>query len=359
VDQQNRPTVPASPNQPPAPGGTPAAPPSPPTATKVIDASKEAGLGWHSHQANSLSGVSVAHRRHWFGNPAIIGPVALVVVLIISATALILIRKPGVSKALKQATGVDLQNIGDAQLKQLAQAAGNSGTKETLTVTANGVFQHNLSVNGAADFQGGLNSKQIITGQNGLNISGASTLDSLTLRQDLNVNGKTNLQSDVDIKNLLTVHGKLGVGGDAGIGGGLTVGNNLTVNGSLAAGSLSVRELTVPDTLTLDGHIVTGGGSPTVSPGPGAGGGSVHVSGNDTSGTLIIDVGASPIVSNLATVNFHRVFGTVPKVILTPVGTSSAKLQYYTSRTPQNFTVFTNTLPAAGTEYVYDYFVIE
>ncbi|MBX4191080.1 hypothetical protein KW794_03245 [Candidatus Saccharibacteria bacterium] len=193
-------------------------------------------------------------------------------------------------------------------------------------------------------------------------------------RADLNVAGSLKVGGPLSIPSIsvggngsfgqVGVSGPLNVAGDTTMQGALAVQKNLTVAGSASFGSLNVSSLSVT-TLQLKGdislnqHIITSGGAPGRSNGTALGsGGSASVGGSDTAGTISINTGGSPPAGCFITVNFAKGFGTTPHVVISASNSSAASLQYYTNRSPSNFSVCTANVPAAGTTYVFDYVVI-
>jgi len=84
------------------------------------------------------------------------------------------------------------------------------------------------------------------------------------------------------------------------------------------------------------------------------------VSGNDTAGTIVINVGGGSVASGeLAIITFNKLFNATPKVQLTPINTSASNLNYYATRSASFFTINTSTAPTNGTSYVFDYFVTQ
>jgi hypothetical protein len=123
-----------------------------------------------------------------------------------------------------------------------------------------------------------------------------------------------------------------------------------------AAGNLAVKTATINGTLTVNGHIITGGSTPTIAAGTGAGTGpTVSISGNDTSGTITITTGTSPTAGTLATVTFGSTYGSAPRVTFTPDNGSAATVQYYAGSTTSTLTLDSNNAPAASTTYTYFY----
>jgi hypothetical protein len=166
-----------------------------------------------------------------------------------------------------------------------------------------------------------------------LNVNGDGTVSTLNLRKDLNVVGQTKLQ------------------------GATTVGGNLTVGGTLFANSFQANFLTSGSTLTIGGHLLTRGVPPTVSAGSAVGSsGTVSVSGNDTSGTVAVNIGIGSTPGTLASVTFHTPYDSTPHVVVSPIGKSPG--DFYISRNANGFSIsITSSIPSAG--YAFDYIVTQ
>jgi hypothetical protein len=150
-------------------------------------------------------------------------------------------------------------------------------------------------------------------------------VDGTTTLSDLNVD-KTSTLGVVNTRGQLTVAGPLTVQSPALFNAGASYKGNISATGngsfggSLSAGSLSVGSLSVSQ-LNINGHLNIGGLTPSAS------GGAV-VSGNDTAGSVTNISGSSPS-ANLVTITFHNAYPVVPTVIITPVGSDSAKAVPY------------------------------
>jgi hypothetical protein len=181
------------------------------------------------------------------------------------------------------------------------------------------------------------------------------------LRSDLSVAGSLKVGSGISIPS---ISGGLNVAGDTALQGNLTVQKNLTVSGTASFGNLSVSTLGVTTLqlrgdLNLNQHINASGGVPGRSLGTAVGGGgTASVSGSDTAGTVNISTGGSPPAGCFITVSFAHNYSGTPHVTITPANSSAASLQYYVNRTNTNFSVCSAGVPAASTNYVFDYIVI-
>lgn len=226
----------------------------------------------------------------------------------------------------------------------LDQINGSDATvgdpKQTLSVESNAIFSGAVLVKGNLDVAGAIKVGGALT-LPGLSVSGSSTFDQIA------ANG-------------------MAVSGDAGIQGTLNVQRNLTVGGSAQFGGpvsvpqLSVQSLVLEGDLAITRHIDGGGGTPGVS-GGGAlgGGGTVSVSGSDTAGTLTINTGGGPGAGCFATITFSQRFNQVPHVVITPVGSAAAGLNFYITRNTSNFQVCTTNPAPGGANFSFDWVAID
>ena len=95
--------------------------------------------------------------------------------------------------------------------------------------------------------------------------------------------------------------------------------------------TVTVSSLTVSGTLTVNGHLITGGSTPTITAGTAAcTTPTVSVSGNDTAGLITITTGTGCAASGkMATVNFASAFASAPRVVLTAAESNAARKSYY------------------------------
>ncbi len=212
--------------------------------------------------------------------------------------------------------------------------------KQTLTVESNAIFNGAMLVKGSLDVAGAIKVGGPLN-LPGLSVSGSSTFD------QINTNG-------------------LAVAGDAGIQGALNVQNNLTVAGSgqfggpISAPQISVRNLVLEGDLAISRHIDAGGGTPGLSNGSAlGGGGTASINGSDTAGTITINTGGGPGVGCFATISFAQSFSQVPHIVITPVGSAAAGLNYYINRTTSSFQICTTNPAPGGANFSFDYIAID
>lgn len=178
-----------------------------------------------------------------------------------------------------------------------------------------------------------------------LNVNGDTTSTNLNLRKDLTVVGSSRLQGAVTISQLLTVNNNVNISG------------SLAVGGALSVRSLQVGSLVSDTTLTIGGHIITRGSAPGVGPGSALGSnGTVSISGNDTSGTVAVNIGAGGGGGVLAQVAFRNQYGITPHVVVTAIGQGADNI--YVNRSIGGFSIGVNGSIAPG-GYAFDYIVMQ
>lgn len=188
---------------------------------------------------------------------------------------------------------------------------------------------------------------------------------SLEVIGDLSVAGEINIpELDIGGSELTLdsaqIDENLLVSGNSTVQGGLTVNGGASVNGTLSAGGISTGNLSLSGDLTITRHIRADASSASLSSGGALGnGGTASVSGDDVSGTININTGSSAPAGRLATVNFQIAYGSTPQVIITPVGSDAAAVDYYTQRSSSGFSVYSRGNTPDNATIQFDYFVIE
>ena len=239
-------------------------------------------------------------------------------------------------------TNVPSQPLSQSTLDQLSNSDVSVGEpKHNLTVQSDTVFSGNVLVRDSLQIAGTLQ-----VGSNlaiaGLRVTGNSTFDDVQVTKSLALTGKGSIQGQLNIQKSLQVNG----GG--------------TFLGAVSAPSITAGALQLNGDLTLTHHLTAGGSTPGRSNGPAiGGGGTASVSGSDTSGSITINTGSGPSAGCYITVNFATKFNSTPHVVISPVGSAAAGLNYYVNRTTNNFTVCAASVPASGTTYVFDYIALD
>ena len=255
------------------------------------------------------------HRRLKLNKRGVLGLIVALILIAGVTAGIMILNKPA---PLPPTTVViNTQSLDNGTLNQLTPTNG-SEVKQQLTISPNTIFKNDVTVQGSAE-----------------------------IAKSLTVGGPVNIQNAANVRD------------------NLSVGGNLTVNGLITAASLSVGSLTISSinlssNLVFGGHIVPFGSEPAVRQSVAAAGGSVSISGNDTSGTITINTGNGALTAGeLAIITFRTAFSTTPKVQLTPLNVGASGLRYYATHTAGFFTVNTSTAPTSGTTYIFDYLVTQ
>lgn len=234
------------------------------------------------------------------------------------------------------------QPLSQQTLDQLSSTDITVGEpRHTLSVQSDTVFGGNVLVRDNLQIAGTLQ-----VGSNlaiaGLRVTGNSTFDDVQVTKSLALTGNAAIQGQATIQKSLSVNG------------------SGTFLGSLSASSLSVGTLLLSGDLNLTHHISPGGSTPSRSNGGAlGGGGTASVSGSDTAGTVTINTGSSPAAGCYITLTFATKFNATPHVIISPVGSASASLQYYVNRSTTSMSICSVSAPSAGTTYVFDYIALD
>ncbi len=239
-------------------------------------------------------------------------------------------------------TTVPTQTLTDETLKQLATSDVTVGQpKQILNVQSNAAFagkvfiREGLEVAGPIQVGGSINVP-------GITVSGNSIFEQLQVNKGLSVQGDTSLQGQLSVQRNLTVAG------------------GATFGGPVSAPILSVNTLQLNGNLSLTRHFAVGGATPGRTNGDALGsGGTTAVSGSDIAGSININTGSSPAAGCFATVNFTTRYNSTPRVLITPIGSSAAGIDYYVNRSATSFSICSISVPASNTSFGFDYFVVE
>ena len=303
---------------------TPTPPPSP------VDKPLKAGRSWARmmERANNVSTVAAM----------------LLVVLVLGGIGGYVYF--AASKKTAAPTKVQVQTLSPEDIKKLTDVSTSLGdTGQTLNIGAITLFRGKLDVGGDLSVGGRFNANGPVT-LSQLNITGTTALSGLNVGSNLTVGGTTNLLKGLTVAQLLSVNGGLNVSGTASVS-------------ALNAQSISTQTISIAGPLTI-GHLRTQGPTPGVTAGSGVGGGgTVNISGNDTSGTVNINTGNGTAAGILATVTFRAAFTGGVHVLLTPLTGASAAAPVYVTRTAAGFTIRTDSPAPAGSVMAYDYLVTQ
>ncbi len=236
----------------------------------------------------------------------------------------------------------DGQTLDQETLDEILTTEAIIGTADqTLTVAANAIFNGKVLIKDSLDVAGTINVGGALS-LPGITVSGQSSFE------DVNISNNLAILGGLSIQQSLTIQQSMDVTGDVAIG------------GTLSAGVISSDNIRFTGNAVFTRHIDTGGGIPGISSGTAVGaGGTVSISGNDIAGTITINTGSSPPAGILANINFVNAYSTTPNVQITPIGSSTASLSFYATRTANGFSVGTINAPSASTTYIFDYFIVE
>ena len=125
------------------------------------------------------------------------------------------------------------------------------------------------------------------------------------------------------------------------------------------ASAISVHNLSISGPLLIS-HIISQGPNPGIVPGTAVGsGGTVSISGNDTAGTVNLNIGNSPPAGVLGTITFRAAYTGTVHVLLSPLSGAAASTPAYVTRTGGGFQIHTDSPPPGGVGLSYDYFVTQ
>lgn len=236
---------------------------------------------------------------------------------------------------------IKTQNLTQAALEKVAASDATVGdSSQILNVQSSAVFAGKVLIRKDLEVAGNLQLGGTIA-LTSIAVSGTSALGQVTVSKDLAVAGNAGVQGSLTVTKGLQVNG----GG--------------TFSGALSAPQITTSSLQVAGDLILTHHIVAGGSNPGRTNGPAlGGGGTASVSGSDTSGTITINTGASPVAGCFLTINFAQSYNVTPHVLVSPIGIATSGLSYYVNRSATSFSVCSANSPNSGTTYNFDYFVV-
>jgi len=226
-------------------------------------------------------------------------------------------------------------------LKQLANTDVSVGSSsQTLTIQGNAIIAGQTLARGNLNVAGNIQSGGSIQGPS-ITISGSANLGEAQINS-LQVATNTAIQGSTTLRDL-------NVSGASSFSGPMTA-SKITVTNLILSGN---AVLEVPN------HISFTGPSPSRSVNAGVlgSGGSASVNGSDTAGTVNLNSGAGPSPGCFVTITFQEKFPKQPRVIVSPVGAAAGQLQYYVNRTPNEFSICTNTAAPSNQSFAFDYFV--
>lgn len=259
-------------------------------------------------------------------------------------------NKPKATPTNSKVTTLDKSELSKLGAFFEGNSAGDAG--QVLTITSSTLFKNRIATSADLKVLGGAE------------ISGPANLSDLNVEK-ISTLGVTNVRGQLTVAGPASLNGALLVAAGASIKGNVSVAGAGAFTGPLSAPSLTVTDLSVAGTINLAGHLSISGQNSSASAGSEAGAGATaSVDGNDTSGTITINTGtipgqAVPAGGLLGRLNFRTTYPRAPKVLITPVGPNAANLKYYVIKTANNFIIGSSTPATSGTQYVFDYWVIQ
>lgn len=241
-------------------------------------------------------------------------------------------------KTQQQITTEPLSQEALDQLRQTDVKVGDP--KQILSVESNAVFAGKVLIRDSLEVAGSIKAGSAMT-LPGITVSGNTILGSVQA-SSLQLSGNATIQGQLAVQNNLSVSGSGSFGG------------------TLTAARLNIQDLQINGDLQIARHIDAGGGTPGKSDGSALGsGGTSSVSGTDTAGTVAINTGGNPAAGCFVTVNFTQRYNGTPHVVITPVGSGGASLNYYINRSNTNFSICSTNAPGGGQSFAFDYIVID
>lgn len=233
------------------------------------------------------------------------------------------------------------QNLTEEALKKLANTDATVGnTSQTLTIQGNAIIAGQTLLRGNLNVAGNIQSGGSIQGPS-LTISGAANLGATQINS-LQVATNTAVQGSTTLRDL-------------------NVAGTSSFSGAVTASQITVTKLILSGNATLQvpNHISFTGPTPgrTINAGVVGSGGSVSISGSDTSGVININTGGSPTPGCFARINFQQAFTSQPHVIVSPVGAAAGQTQYYVDRNTTGFSICTVNAAPANQVFAFDFFV--
>jgi len=186
--------------------------------------------------------------------------------------------------------------------------------------------------------------------------------DVTTLQSSANIVNGGAVNGDLSITGSMNVAGNLNASGPVAISSTLTVTGDATFSGTLTVQNISVHNI------TINGHIITAGDTPTATVDTAAGSAdplnsiaapTVTIDGNDTAGTITITTGANTSSGTLANITFNTPYGKAPRVILNADNSAMTNLKYFKASTSTAFTIQAVDSPTPNTTYQLDYFIAQ
>jgi hypothetical protein len=121
---------------------------------------------------------------------------------------------------------------------------------------------------------------------------------------------------------------------------------------------VSVANLSVAGSVTFGGHIVTGGDTPTATSSADAV--TCLLQGNDTNGTLTINMGSSGMTPGaMCAITFAKPFDVAPHAVFSPANEEGTLLRAYVTSTKTTLTFYAGEAPQLLHTYIFNYWTVQ
>src|SRR5579884_128472 len=246
------------------------------------------------------------------------------------------------SKHQSGTTNLSSGSLSQNALQQLANSDATVGNaNQVLNVESSAVFAGKVLLRQDLEVAGNLEVGGTLT-LNDISVAGTAQIGQLEVNQNISVTGDANIQGAVTISKSLQVNGS---------------GN---FSGPITSPQITTSNLQLNSDLVITHHISAGGATPSISNGIAlSGGGTASVSGSDTSGSITINTGVSPVAGCFMTLNFTTAYNAIPHVLITPIGFSAGGLAYYVNRSTASFSICDATTPPSNVSFGFDYWVVD
>lgn len=261
-------------------------------------------------------------------------------VLVVAGFAIFVSYKS--SKNAEQQASVLGQELSAADLAKINSSSSTVGdSKQTLTIASNAIFNGRVLVRDSLDVAGTIRVGGSLS-LPGITVSGTSSFENVSVASNLSIAGNTAVQGTLSVQKNITVAGGASFGGP------------------ISAPQITIDRMILNSDLQLNRHIDAGGPTPGSSRGGAIGAsGTVSVSGTDTAGTVSINFGPGSSPGIIANITFRNSFSQTPHVVITPVGSSCAELNYYVSRSTGGFSIGTTNPGASGASCAFDFIALD
>ncbi len=242
------------------------------------------------------------------------------------------------SKNADKQAGVLGQELSADDLAKIKTTDASVGDpKQTLTIASNAVFNGRVLVRDSLDVAGTIRVGGALS-LPGITVSGTSTFESVSVASNLAIAGNTAIQGTLSVQKNLSIAGTASFGGP------------------ITTPMLNTDKFNLNSDLQINHHIDAGGPTPEISRGSAVGGsGTVSLNGSDTAGTITVNFGAGSGPGVIANVKFNTGFSQTPHIVISPIGSACAELNYFITKTTTGFSISSTKSGSPGASCSFDY----